>query len=117
MALVGCAECGNQVSDKATSCPKCGAPLAAQLHAASDPQNALLFADPRSGQTVSLENAAAWTLLFGPLYFAKREIWTHALLSSVLAIATAGFSWLAYPFFARSIVRKDLLAQGWIARK
>lgn len=26
MALINCAECGNQVSDKATACPKCGAP-------------------------------------------------------------------------------------------
>jgi len=27
MALIECNECGNQVSDKATSCPKCGAPI------------------------------------------------------------------------------------------
>ena len=27
MALIGCSECGNQVSDKAQSCPKCGAPI------------------------------------------------------------------------------------------
>lgn len=28
MALVKCAECGNQISDKASACPKCGAPMA-----------------------------------------------------------------------------------------
>ena len=28
MALIKCTECGNEVSDKATSCPKCGAPIA-----------------------------------------------------------------------------------------
>lgn len=27
MALIQCSECGRQVSDKATLCPKCGAPL------------------------------------------------------------------------------------------
>ncbi|MDD2369652.1 MAG: zinc-ribbon domain-containing protein [Sulfuricurvum sp.] len=27
MALIKCFECGNQVSDTATTCPKCGAPL------------------------------------------------------------------------------------------
>lgn len=27
MALVDCSECGNQISDKAISCPHCGAPL------------------------------------------------------------------------------------------
>lgn len=28
MALIKCNECGNEVSDKAMSCPKCGAPIA-----------------------------------------------------------------------------------------
>lgn len=28
MALIKCAECGNEVSDSAVSCPKCGAPVA-----------------------------------------------------------------------------------------
>ena len=27
MALIKCSECGNDVSDKANSCPKCGAPI------------------------------------------------------------------------------------------
>lgn len=27
MALIKCSECGNQVSDKATTCPHCGAPV------------------------------------------------------------------------------------------
>ena len=26
MALINCSECGNQMSDKAQNCPKCGAP-------------------------------------------------------------------------------------------
>ena len=29
MALIKCAECNNEVSEKASSCPKCGAPIAA----------------------------------------------------------------------------------------
>ncbi|MFI4940353.1 MAG: zinc ribbon domain-containing protein, partial [Burkholderiales bacterium] len=28
MALINCDECGNQVSDKAVACPKCGNPIA-----------------------------------------------------------------------------------------
>lgn len=28
MALIECSECGNQVSDKASACPKCGNPIA-----------------------------------------------------------------------------------------
>ena len=38
MALINCAECGNQVSDSAASCPKCGAPVAAMLSPATRPQ-------------------------------------------------------------------------------
>ena len=30
MALIDCAECGNQVSELAAACPKCGAPVSAQ---------------------------------------------------------------------------------------
>ena len=29
MALIDCAECSKQISDKATACPHCGSPLAA----------------------------------------------------------------------------------------
>jgi predicted nucleic-acid-binding Zn-ribbon protein len=29
MALIKCSECGNDVSSKATACPKCGNPIAA----------------------------------------------------------------------------------------
>ncbi len=28
MPLINCSECGNEVSDKAPSCPKCGVPIA-----------------------------------------------------------------------------------------
>ncbi len=28
MSLIQCSECNNEVSDKASSCPKCGAPIA-----------------------------------------------------------------------------------------
>lgn len=33
MAIIACKECGHQVSDKAASCPNCGAPVAAPLAA------------------------------------------------------------------------------------
>jgi uncharacterized membrane protein YvbJ len=31
MALIRCSECGKQVSDKAGSCPQCGAPIASAV--------------------------------------------------------------------------------------
>ncbi len=30
MALINCPECNQQISDKATSCPKCGCPISSQ---------------------------------------------------------------------------------------
>lgn len=30
MALIKCVDCENEVSDKATSCPKCGSPISSQ---------------------------------------------------------------------------------------
>ncbi|MDO4171854.1 MAG: zinc-ribbon domain-containing protein, partial [Prevotellaceae bacterium] len=33
MAIVKCSECGKEVSDKATSCPNCGAPLQTVIQA------------------------------------------------------------------------------------
>ncbi len=36
MALVKCAECEGQVSDKAKSCPHCGAPIALDSHEDQD---------------------------------------------------------------------------------
>lgn len=32
MALIKCEECGNEISTKAEACPKCGAPVKAQIH-------------------------------------------------------------------------------------
>ena len=116
MALVKCVECGKEISDKATACPNCGAPIAAQLHQ-TEIGEAVLFKNPRTGDQLSIVNAAAWTLLFGPLYFVHRGIWSHAAISLVVAVVTYGFGWLVYPVFARRIVRKHLLAQGWAAIK
>ena len=32
MALIKCSECGNEVSEQANSCPKCGAPIKTERH-------------------------------------------------------------------------------------
>jgi hypothetical protein len=116
MALIKCAECGKEISDKAVACPNCGAPVAQQMHQAPVAK-ATTFKNPRTGDQVSIENAALWTFLFGPLYFAHRGIWSHAGISFVVAIVTSGIGWLVYPFFARGIIRKHLLAQSWTAVK
>jgi hypothetical protein len=37
MALVRCADCGTEVSDQATACPRCGRPIAATVPASPQP--------------------------------------------------------------------------------
>lgn len=39
MALIKCEECGHMVSDKATSCPNCGAPVNQQSQQGSEPEH------------------------------------------------------------------------------
>jgi len=40
-------------------------------------------------------------------------VWTHAIVGALLACVTCGASWLIYPFFAHSIVRRHYLARSW----
>ena len=40
MALISCSECGNQVSDKAAACPKCGNPIATARPRRTEPTSA-----------------------------------------------------------------------------
>ena len=58
MALIKCSECGREVSNKATSCPACGNPIAASLESA--PQIQMLNAEPRGKHT-----AAQWATSWG----------------------------------------------------
>jgi uncharacterized membrane protein YvbJ len=39
MALISCAECGKEVSDKAASCPNCGAPISGASPVSLNPQS------------------------------------------------------------------------------
>jgi len=71
------------------------------------------FRNPANGYIESADVPFLWCLLFGCFYFAVKGIWTHALVSAVLAVCTFGFSWLVYPFFAREIVRRSYLRRGW----
>ena len=58
-----------------------------------------------------------WVLLFGCFYFVVKGVWRHALISSFCALFTNGLSWLIYPFFASSIMRKHYLREGWVEIK
>ena len=55
-----------------------------------------------------------WTFIFNFFYFAFKGVWLHAIISLLLIYPTMGLSCLVYPFFARSILIKHYLKQGWI---
>ena len=72
------------------------------------------FRNPANGYEETLNVPFLWALLFGFLYFAAKGVWTHAVVSFLLAFITCGFSWLIYPFFARKVVRANYLRKGWV---
>lgn len=39
MVLIACAECGKEISDKAISCPNCGAPISGNPSVSLNPQS------------------------------------------------------------------------------
>lgn len=112
MALTQCSECNREISDQAAACPHCGAPRGTPITQPAG-ATATRFTNPKTGQTVSIEYAGVWTFLFGPLYLTLRGAYAHAIVSALVAIVTVGVSWLIYPFFGQTIVRRTLLERGW----
>lgn len=110
MALIACSECSHQISDQAAACTQCGAPV----RPAGDVSKADKFQDPKSKNTTDISNAGVYTFFFGPLYFALKGVWTHAIVSLGVALLTMGFSWLIYPFLSRGIMRKHYASAGWV---
>ncbi len=72
------------------------------------------FKNPLNGYVEEVTAPWLWTLLFGTIYFAVRGVWTHAVVSLIFAVCTAGISWLIYPFFATGIFRRYYLQKVWI---
>jgi hypothetical protein len=72
------------------------------------------FKNPSNGYIEEASAPWLWTLIFGCFYFAAKGIWTHFVVGFLLALFTAGISWLVYPFFARSIVRGHYGRKGWV---
>ena len=72
------------------------------------------FKNPENGNIEAITRKDFyWWLLFGFLYFVKKKMWFHAVLSFVLSIGTYGISILIYPFFVKSILQKEYVKKGW----
>lgn len=87
MALINCAECGHEVSDKAAACPGCGAPLA-----------------PKPGERGGADEVEA----------AKRAATTSAL--GIVAVLL-GLGAVIMPYFAAVFLIPAALACGVVAYK
>ena len=71
------------------------------------------FKNPENGNIEAITRKDFyWCLLFGFLYFIKKKMWFHAVLSFVLSIGTYGISILIYPFFVESILQKEYVKKG-----
>ena len=75
----------------------------------------MIFRNPQNNYEICTDPFFP-TLMLGPIYFIKHGIWTHAIISIILASITVGISWVIYPFFAGMIVRDHYLKKGWIER-
>ena len=72
------------------------------------------FKNPENGNIEAITRKDFyWCLLFGFLYFVKKKMWFHAVLSFVLSIGTYGINILIYPFFVKSIHQKEYVKKGW----
>jgi hypothetical protein len=72
------------------------------------------FQNPSNGYVTEASSPGLWVLIFGCFYFLAKGVWVHFLLSAVLAVFTYGVSWLIYPLFAGTIMRKHYLSKGWL---
>lgn len=72
------------------------------------------FKNPENGYIEEVRHPALWTMLFAPLYFLAKGVWTHAIISAILAYYTYGFSNIVYAFFAGAIIETNFLRKGWL---
>jgi len=90
MALIQCSECGQQVSDKATLCPKCGAPLMGVPISQSSDNDKEVFV--KLGYVFSITSYFIFPFIFGIFGFAlgvinlirKEEL--HGIIQIMLSV-------------------------------
>lgn len=82
------------------------------------------FRNPQNGYEEKATTGWSWlwAFLWPPLYYAAKGIWTHAVVSFLLAWVLGGFSYgaaaffvgIAYAIMNRGIVRAHYLKKGWL---
>jgi hypothetical protein len=99
MALVNCSECGKSISDKAASCPNCGAPQTTSTEQKTE--ESAIESAAQSQFIVS----RLWTFFFGFFYFIYKGWWKSGFAYIALTFVSGGFWWLLGPLFAPAMVQ------------
>ena len=73
----------------------------------------MTFRHQTTGRVETLKWAGVWCFLFGPLYFAKWDLWRVAGFVFVLALVTGGLSWFFVPFATRALAEWEYDRKGW----
>lgn len=73
------------------------------------------FKHPLNGHVESAYSGLSWlwVLLLGPVYWAIRGVWRHAILHFVLAIVTLWLVSVVYAFLTRGILITHYRRSGW----
>lgn len=84
----------------------------------------MYFRNPANGYVEQATTGLSWlwALLWAPIYYAVKGVWTHAVLSFFLAWVLGGFTFgaaalvvgIVYAVVNRGIVRADYLKRGWV---
>ena len=72
------------------------------------------FTNPQNNHQEDVHLAWLWALLFGPLYFAYKRCFGHAIIAFTLAVMSFGLTFIIYAFFANKIVCNNYLSRGWL---
>lgn len=82
------------------------------------------FENPQNGYRESVTfGPFVWALLFGPLYYMIRGIWSHAIVLLILTLVLwptiigAMFVWIVWAFLAPIIVANSYRRKGWVEVK
>ncbi len=81
------------------------------------------FENPDNGFTEEATTAVSWlwALLWPPLYYAVKGVWTHAIVSFVLGWVLGAYTFglsgivigIIYAIMNNNIVRQHYLRKGW----
>ena len=100
MALINCPECNNQVSDTATACPHCGAPVGSESHAAG----AALVTTQETSKKLKLHIILSliffWIGITGSIVVAKSQSTEYPINTSFFFwLLGIGITWYLYTKF------------------